>query len=416
MAFDLSILAQPLAPKRNPDDFRYLTNTALNIGGLALQKRRDDNLAEQSDRRTAVVEEQNKRQAEAFKREIDRQGKTEAMKTYALTMSKVQAALNQGDLESARNMVADRQIGLIGEKKLDPSLDIRDTTNLLDLSFSDPVRFYATVNSEVAGLTRAEFIKPGPKSDVLSDAAFKQQLKLRGASKPETNITNTIEAEQAGMTQEQKALATGRVERFTAIQARALEAQEQNDGLDKLDKIQAEQGFGVQTRASMAAMFNSFGVDGNDLMGVDPANVQAYNAVGKKLVLDVMATQKGPQTKEDQAIIAQTIPRIETEEGANEFIKGSMKAINFRKIEMAEFYEIYLQEYRTLAGDRETGRLSADRAWAEYKRTTPLLSDNIQNPETGLPMFFHEFKAKLLERNPTATDQQAINAWRELAL
>ena len=134
--------------------------------------------------------------------------------------------------------------------------------------------------------------------------------------------------------------------------------------------------------------------------------MQAFNSVAGKAVLDIMSTQKGPQTDKDQERIAKTLPKITNEKDANEFNLNSLKALNFRRIEMAEFYEKEFEEKGTLKG--------ADKAWRDFKAKTPMLSDNVKNPSTGLPMFFHEFKSKAKESNPAATDEQLIKAWREL--
>lgn len=222
-------------------------------------------------------------------------------------------------------------------------------------------------------------------------------------SKTEVNINKS---EQAGLTEEQKALAKTRVGRFEELQQHALSAEEQNVGLTQIENIDVSTGFGEGAKSQLARAVNALGGNGAALTGVDPSNVQAFNAVAGKLVLDVMATQKGPQTDKDQERIAKTIPSIGNEKLANQFNVNSLKAINFRRIEMADFYERYLEEEGSLRG--------ADRAWAKFKQETPLLSDQVKNPSTGLPMFFHEFKSKLMERNPGATEQQVLNAWREL--
>lgn len=235
---------------------------------------------------------------------------------------------------------------------------------------------------------------PLPDSMTLADSSQKIEV-------------NVDKSEQAGMTQEQKKLGDLRVERLSDLQAKALAAEEQNVGLGQLENMDVKTGFGEEAKSEISRVINALGGNGAALTGVDPANVQAFNQITGGLVLSVMQSQKGPQTEKDQERIAKTLPQISNESLANKFNLASLKALNFRRIEMAGFYENFLEENGTLKG--------ADKAWSEYKQKTPLLSDNIKNPQTGLPMFFHEFKEKLIERNPTATEQQAINAWRELA-
>ena len=222
---------------------------------------------------------------------------------------------------------------------------------------------------------------------------------------PLVQITNS--PNQKGLTEEQKQLAKDRVGRYTGIQDAALLADEQNVGLTQLENMDVNTGFGEQGKAQIARVIDGLGGDGSALLNVDPAKVEAMNAVTGKLVLDVMSTQKGPQTDADQARIAKTLPNISNQALSNKFNINALKALNFRKIEMAEFYRNYLEGNNgTLKG--------ADSAWNAYKQKTPLLSDSVKNPKTGLPMFFHEFKSGLVAKNPGATDQQVIEAWRQL--
>jgi DNA polymerase IIIc chi subunit len=101
-----------------------------------------------------------------------------------------------------------------------------------------------------------------------------------------------------------------------------------------------------------------------------------------------------------------TLPKISNENQANRFIITSMKAINDRKIEQANFYENILDSEGTL---RE-----ADKKWREFKRKTPMLSESLKNKETGLPMFFNDFFKQAQAKNPKASRGEIIKAWRDL--
>ena len=222
---------------------------------------------------------------------------------------------------------------------------------------------------------------------------------------PLVNVVN--QAQSAGLTQEQKELANVRVGLFRDMQESARSAEEQNLGLNQIENIDVNTGFGEQGKAFIAKAVNALGGNGAELTGVDPANVEAVNAITGKLVLDVMASQKGPQTDADQARIAKTLPSISNEEQSFKFTLNALKGLNYRKIEMADFYREYLESNNgTLKG--------ADTAWNVYKRKTPLLSDNVKNPNTGLPMFYHEFRAGVLANNRNASEQQVIEAWQKL--
>lgn len=242
-------------------------------------------------------------------------------------------------------------------------------------------------------------------SDVKSAERQSQDEATRAAGKTSISIDNKVS--EKGAVKEAEKLSELRVEKLGKYQEEALAAEEQNFALDQLDNIDVKQGLGTEALAQTARVINALGGDGAAFTGVDPANVQAYNAVTGKQVLQIMSTQKGPQTDADQARIAKTLPSINNEELANEFNKNSLRALNYRKMELSEFYTNYLEEKGTLKG--------ADQAWSKFKRETPLLSDgSVKNPETGLPMFYHEFEKMTMERNPNATKQQVLNAWREL--
>jgi hypothetical protein len=234
-------------------------------------------------------------------------------------------------------------------------------------------------------------------------AEYQQSLKRSGATK----INNTIsQANKAGLTEEQKALAKSRVSRFEQVQGAAQAAMDQNEQLEQLSQIDVDTGFGEEAKTQVARVFNSFGVNGDSLLGVDVANAQAFRASSGKLLAEALAAQKGPQTDKDAERIMDTLPKLTNEQEANKFILRSMKAINQRKIEQAEFYERALEVDGTLK--------NADSKWREFKRKTPLMSGSIINQSTGLPMFFGEFMDQAKERNPGATRQQIIGAWRKI--
>lgn len=240
----------------------------------------------------------------------------------------------------------------------------------------------------------------------IAEEAIKIKGELARESSTKVNVSANAKAAEKGAVKEAEKIAEVRANRFDQIQQSALQAEEQNLGLQQIENIDVKTGLGQDAITQVSRAINALGGDGESLTGVNPANVQAFNSITGKLVLDVMSTQKGPQTDKDQARIAKTLPNIGNEELTNQFNINSLKALNFRKIEMAEFFENYLEENETLKG--------SDRAWAKFKNETPLLSDQVKNADTGLPMFFHEFKTKTLERNPNATEEQIINAWREI--
>ena len=315
--------------------------------------------------------------------------------------------LNQhGDTKGARAVLQ----RFIEEGEKVPGRDLSHSRAQLAL---DDSAFKADVAGEVeTGIRFGDITQlRETKSDVLSPDAEAQKIRIgtakARAGKP-TSTTNIINAAQAkGLTEEQKKLAEVRVNRFAEIQTRALDAEEQNAQLDQLGNINLETGFGVQGRAVFASVVNGLGGDGAAIAGVDPANVEAFNAITVKQVLSVMASQKGPQTKQDQEKIADTLQQVGNQPKANRFISASLKALNLRRIEMNDFYTRFLE-------GNEGSLVGADSAWSQFKQSMPMLSDQVPNVETGLPMFFHEFKIKFQELNPGQTDEQTAEKWREL--
>ncbi len=313
------------------------------------------------------------------------------LKSVVVGANQLKPFLDTNNLEGARGFLQRRRQNLV-----EAGIDSSDTDEMIQILDRDPGQALQITNQAVElgnklGITKTKLLSPEEEA---------QQRRLRTAGATQVNV------DTKGVAKEQEELAKLRASKFGQIQERAVQAEEHNLGLQQLENIDVRTGFGEAAKGEMARVFNAFGVNGSELLGVDPANIQAFNAVSGKLVLDVMSTQKGPQTDKDQERIAKTLPSIRNEALANQFNLNSLKAINFRRMEMRDFYERFLEDNESLKG--------VDRAWSKFKREAPLLSDNVRNPETGLPMFFHEFKAKLIERNPNATDQQAINAWREL--
>lgn len=211
-----------------------------------------------------------------------------------------------------------------------------------------------------------------------------------------------------GAGKEAETLAKNRADRYDAFQQEAFEAADANAQLDQLESMDVKTGFGEDMKAGTARVFKGLGIPGAEaLLGTDITNVQSFNAVSGQLLSQALSQQKGPQTDQDAARIQKTLPNIGNEELANDFILSSLRAMNLRKQERADFYTNFLEENDTLKG--------ADRAWREFMRETPLVSDSVRNPDTGLPMFFYEFRDKFAKANPGAPESVIIEQWRKLA-
>ena len=182
---------------------------------------------------------------------------------------------------------------------------------------------------------------------------------------------------------------------------------EQNELLKNLANVDVKTGFTVQSRAKIASFFNVFDPDlGEIITGVDASAVQVANAITSKMVNSELNDAKGPQTEGDAIRAKQTVATIDNDESAYKFIITQALAINARIIEQEEFY----RAIRKRDGSFE----EADAEWADYKRKTPMLSDVVKNPSTGLPMFFNEFKQQTKGGNPNISDEIIVNMWRDL--
>ena len=146
------------------------------------------------------------------------------------------------------------------------------------------------------------------------------------------------------------------------------------------------------------------------MLGVDIANIESFNAIAQRQVIEAMAGQKGPQTDQDAARIEKTVAGIENSEEANKFILNSMEALSHRRIIQDEFWTNHLEKNKSYEGVKKK--------WNEYKRSTPMVSDSVKNPRTGRPMFFYQFQQAMrgrrdMQGNPF-TDENILQAWRDM--
>lgn len=246
-------------------------------------------------------------------------------------------------------------------------------------------------NLEAAGLT------PGTPE---FRAAVMQQL-----TKPSGTQVSIQMPSQKGLTAEAEALGKARAKEYEAIQTEALTASQQRDTLSQLRTLDTRTGFGQQTKADFAGVLNSLGLNGDQLLNTDVANVQAFNKLSGRLVAAGLAEQKGASTDADMRFFMRTLPSIQDDQRSSKFIIDSMSAQAERKIEKDQFYTNWLEQ--------NNGSLTgAKKAWAEYIGKTPLWKDNVINPQTGLPANFYEWRDRFLELNPGATTEDAQTAWR----
>ena len=210
---------------------------------------------------------------------------------------------------------------------------------------------------------------------------------------------------EKGRTEEQKALAKSRVGKYERIGEKADTAFNQLESINQLRTIDLETGFGTELKTTGARIINALGGDGEQLLGVDISDVEKFNSVAEKQVLDVMASQSGPQTDQDAARIKRTVAATENTKEANDYILNSMEALANRRIEQSNFWTDYLES-------NDGSLKGVDKDWNEYKRMTPMVSDVVKNPTTGKPMFFYQFRQLGKAKNYSESD--IIDAWREI--
>ncbi|USD64207.1 hypothetical protein [Vibrio sp. SCSIO 43136] len=222
----------------------------------------------------------------------------------------------------------------------------------------------------------------------------------RSADKPQVQVNLA----EKGRVVEQEALAKNRVSHLEKLQEAAYAAEDELESIKQLRAIDIETGFGTEMKAKFARAINFLGGDGEKITGVNVSDTEKLNAVAKRQMLNIMATQKGPQTDTDAERIEETVNSLDKTSEANEFIRDSAEALAYRKIEHANFFEDYLEDNGTLKG--------AERAWNEFKKNTPMLSEVVRDPDTNRPMFFYQFRE--VYRSQGYKDGEIVDAWRTL--
>lgn len=222
--------------------------------------------------------------------------------------------------------------------------------------------------------------------------------------KPTASKSPLVSVNTGGDKKESEKLAELRVTRLDEIQQKAIAATEQIESINQIKSIDMQTGLGVEAKGQIAKVWDSLGGDGEALTGVDPSDVEKFKAVATKQVLDIMATQKGPQTDQDAARIEKAVANLGNTKESNDFIMDAAIAIGNRKIEQSIFYEKFLEANGTLKG--------ADAEWRDFKTKTPMVSEVVKNPDTGQPTFFYQFREKMSAKGYESKD--IVEAWRRM--
>lgn len=217
--------------------------------------------------------------------------------------------------------------------------------------------------------------------------------------------TGDEKAQQKGDEEEQKALAQQRVAHLGVLNEAAYAAQETMTTIDQMRQIDFVGGPGTDLKLAASKMMMAIGAGA--FVNVDEVvDAEAFNSLGTRELLNVMAQQKGPQTDRDFERIQSTFAQKHNPEALREFLMNSSYAVAARKVEMAEFYRGRLQ--------RDGNLKAAEREWAAYKRSTPMLTDSMKDPDTGMPVFYVDFIQTMRAANPGVADERILKEWRSL--
>jgi hypothetical protein len=192
------------------------------------------------------------------------------------------------------------------------------------------------------------------------------------------------------------------VKEYEGIRDRAYSSTDAISQLQMAKNIDVRTGALEQYKSSASALAEGLGFDPAKI-GLDSAtNPQAFNAIMQNLVLTKMQAQKGPQTENDAKRITSTVAGLTNTQDAKDFLLDSAIAVAERDVEMADFYDAHRDRTGSLEGARK--------AWNKHIQNVPLFANN---PTTGRPVFFSQFRGAVRDANPEATEDQILELWRK---
>ena len=131
-------------------------------------------------------------------------------------------------------------------------------------------------------------------------------------------------------------------------------------------------------------------------------NTQTFQALIKEQLLNKMKQQKGPQTKEDQKIMLDTLANLTNTQQARNFLLRSARAIAQRDIDLAQHYENWLDKNDDLKG--------ANQAYLDSQKGMSLFK---KHPTTKNFIFYNEFVNRYENTRPDMTSQEINQLWRD---
>jgi hypothetical protein len=214
------------------------------------------------------------------------------------------------------------------------------------------------------------------------------------------NINNN--PENKGAVAEQVEQAKLNVRNYDGIRTNANNSANTLNQLYALKNIQYQTGALEPYKATAASFVQALGFDPKTVGLQNASNAQSINAITSNLVLQKQLAQKGVQSESDAKRMKDTIARLGNTQQAFKFINNFAIEGEKRNIEMADFYAKWYEDNKTYQG--------ADKAWREFAVQTPIIGNKTNND--GVPITYFDFKAAFKQRNPEATDQDAIDFWR----
>jgi hypothetical protein len=339
-----------------------------------------------------------------------------------------QLEIEQMDMDAKDLQVFSAQLKGIGDRR-DRMIFIKDKINqrmqegkdytklleLVNMNY-DQQNLWATRNmitAENVGEVAKRYLQPqGPNYTKFKDAADGRVLGFNETSQ-KWEVTDLPAGAQVAPKQplvnvslgkERDEMAKVHGQRYAKVLEDGDNAESMIQTLDQLDAIDVSTGALEPAKAAFGALAEGFGFDASGFVDVD--NAQALEALSNRLVNDVLNKAKGPQTEGDAIRAKSTIASLKDSPLAKQFKSDSLRAVALRTLEQRDYINERVDTGKTFSQSRAE--------WNKFKNTVPSLSAIVKDRETGLPMFYYQFKQKAQQANPDATNEEIIQAWQNL--
>ena len=378
-----------------------LGNALTNLGSTVGQIKQSNRLADLQERQFGLQKGNLELQQNQLLASQQRQAQETRIKEGVFAAKTIEPFIKAGDVRGAINAL-EQQKRFFGQADIVNRIQ-QGLSSENGLQFGQELVPNFIRRGEAIGLVKAPSLTTTQKDLIAAgiDPASEEGRGIikRKLTKPQAEVNLNQEA----LSVEKEESAKLRARKFDEIRQAGFDASDKLDALARLEQIDIESGALEPAKVGAARLFNALGVDGDKLLGVNVANAQAFNSVSETLLNEVLNKAKGPQTDRDAERVRNTLPRLAGEQESKDFIVQSLKATALRQVEMAEFFEDWAEE-----NDGSTA--GANKAWNRYKRSTPMVS-NFDTAQ-GRPIFFHQFRDKVIERNPGVSEQEIFDEWR----